>query len=147
MSAPAYSVAFDRTALTLTTLTIANTPSGSFWLPEDGTEWPRFGRRKEYAPPSRYLAGRTLLASVSDVGTLPLTVYAKAATTTALETLKAELQTAVDQWSYTLTLTVDGAAATYTAECVDDDIAWGELDSGKVRAHFARGSVAIPLYP
>lgn len=143
----AISVAFSRTSLTLSTLTVTNTPGGSFWLPEDGVEWPRFGRRKEHSPPSRYLSGRTLLARVSDVGTLPLNIYAGAASTSALETLKAELQTAVDQWTYDLILTVDGAAVTYTAECVDDDIAWGDIDSGRVRAHIARGTVAIPLYP
>lgn len=141
------SVAFSRSGLSLTTLTISDTPGSSFWLPESGSDWPRFGRRKEYAPNSRYLSGRTLLARASDIGTLPLTVYAKAATGTALEALKAELQQAVDQWTYSLTLTVDGAAATYTAECVDDDIAWGELDSGMVRAHIARGTFAVPLYP
>jgi hypothetical protein len=141
------SVSFDRTALSLSALTITETPGGSYWLPEQGAEWPRFSRRKEYAPAVRYLGGRTLLARVADVGTLPLTVYARAASGSALDTLKAALQTAVDQWMYDLTLTIDGVAVTYTAECVDDDIAWGEVDSGMVKAHLARGTVAIPLYP
>lgn len=141
------SVAFTRTALTLPTLTVTNTPGGTYWIPEEGTEWPRFGRRKTHAPPSPYVAGRVLLARVTDVGTLSLTVYASAATTSALEDAKAALQAAVDQWTYTLTLTVDGDAQAFTAECCDDEITWGEVDSGMVRAFIARGSVVIPLYP
>lgn len=141
-----FSVSFDRTALSLSALTITET-RGSFWIPEDGSDWPRFGRRKEYAPNVRYLGGRTLLARVSDVGTLPLTVYATAASGSALDALKAQLQAAVDQWAYDLTLTIDGVAATYTAECVDDDVAWGAIDSGMVKAHVARGTFAVPLYP
>lgn len=143
----AMSVSFNRTSLTLSALAISNTPGGDFWLPEAGIEWPRFGRRKEHAPPSRYLSGRTLLARVSDVGTLPLSIYAKGTSAGDLAALKAELQAAVDQWTYDITLTVAGAAATYTAECVDDDIAWGEIDSGMVRARIIRGTFAVPLYP
>lgn len=141
------SVAFSRTSLSLATLTITESESGGFWLPEDGIEWPRFGRRKTYAPDSPYLSGRTLLARATDIGTLPLTVYVTAASGSALETLKAALQAAVDQWTYSLTLTVDSAAQTFTAECVDDDIAWGDLDSGMVKARIARGTFAVPLYP
>ena len=143
-----FSASFDRTALSLPALTITETPGvGSFWFPEDGNEWPRFSRRKEYAPNVRYLGGRTLLARVSDVGTLPLNVYAQASTGSALDALKAALQATVDQWTYDLTLTVDGVSATYTAECVDDDIAWGEITAGMVKAHMVRGSFAVPLYP
>ena len=142
----AMSVVFDRTALTLGDLTISNTPGGDYWLPE-GVEWPRFGRRKEFAPPSPYLSGRTLLARVSDVGLLPLTIYVGGSTTSEVETQKAALQAAVDQWSYDLTLTVDGVSADFTAECADDDITWGAIDSGMVRAHICRGSLTIPLYP
>lgn len=143
------SVTIDRTSLGTSALTLLDFPSGtsSIWIPKDGIEWPRFGRRKEYAPNVRYLSGRTLLARVSDIGTLPLTVHAEAASSAALDALKAQLQAAVDQWMYDLTLTVDGVAATYTAECVDDDIAWGDINSQQVGAHLALGTFAVPLYP
>jgi hypothetical protein len=144
----AISVTFDRTVLSLADLTITGTPGGDFWLPEDGVEWPRFPRRKDRAPASRYLSGPgALLGRVADLGTFPLPVYVGGDTSAEVETNKAIIQAAVDQWSYELTLTVDGAAQVFTAECVDDEIAWGEIDSGMVRAHICRGSVAIPLYP
>jgi hypothetical protein len=82
-----------------------------------------------------------------DLGTLPLPVYVGGDTYAEVETNKAVLQAAVDQWSYELTLTVEGAGYVFTAECVDDEIAWGEIDSGMVRARICRGTVAIPLYP
>jgi len=142
------SVAFDRTALTLPTLTITSTPGGDFWIPEDGTEWPRFPRRKERAPAVRYIAGPgALLARVSDLGTFPLTVYAAGDTDGEVWDNREALQAAVDQWMYDLTLTVGSASRAYTAECVDDEIAWGEIDSGMVRRRICRGTVSIPLYP
>lgn len=140
------SVAFDRSSLTLATLTVTEDFTATYWISNE-VEWPRFSRRKTTAPPSPYLNGRTLLAKVADMGTLPLTVYAQGATTSALETAKTALQTCVDQWTYDLTLTVDGVARAYVAECVDDDISWGPIDAPLVRAHFARGSFVIPLYP
>jgi hypothetical protein len=144
----AISVALDRTALSLSALTITGTPGGDFWLPEDGVEWPRFPRRKTRAPASSYLSGPgALLARVTDLGTLPLPVYVGGDTHAEVETNKAVLQAAVDQWSYELTLTVEGVGYVFTAECVDDEIAWGEIDSGMVRARICRGTVAIPLYP
>jgi hypothetical protein len=141
-------VTFSRTSLTLLDLLADSTPTGDYVIPEDGTSWPKFGRRKERAPAVRYLSGPgTLLARVSDLGTLPLTVYVQGDSDTEVETNKAALQAAVDQWSYGLTLAVGTASRSFTAECVDDDIDWGEIDSGMVRARICRGSVSIPLYP
>lgn len=142
------SVVLSRTALTLDPLTISQDFTGTtYWLPNGDLEWPRFTKRKEHAPPSRYLSGRTLLSRVDDTATLPLVIYATAGTSSALDTAKTALEAALNQWTYSLTLTVDGVARTYTAECADDDISWGAIDSGMVRAKLARGSVVIPLYP
>jgi hypothetical protein len=140
------SVAFDRTSLSLSALTIGTSPADDFWLPGDGISWPHFGRRKDRAPASRYMDGPgALLARVADVGTFPLAFYATGDTTADVETNMAALHAAVDQWTYDLTLTVDGAAQTFAAECADDEIAWGDIDSGMVRARIVRGSVVVPL--
>jgi hypothetical protein len=144
----AISVAFDRTALSLSTLTVTSTPGGDFWLPEEGLEWPRFPRRKERSPAVRYLEGDgALLGRARGMGLFPFPIYVGGDTTAEVETNKAIIQAAVDQWTYDLTLTVDGSALAYTAECAEDDIAWGPIDSGMVRAHICRGSLTIPLYP
>lgn len=137
----------DRTSLSLSPLVIEQGPfTGALYLPEDGLTWPAFTARRTYAPDSAYAAGRVLLAAVQDASELPLTVYAHADTTVALNTAKAELEAAVAQWSYDLTLTVDSVAHTYHAEIVLG-VPWGPLDSGMVAAHMARTSFSIPLNP
>lgn len=144
-----FSVTFDRTSLSLGDL-VAGAPSSSsdYWLPSAGISWPKFSRRKTRAPAPPHIAGDgALLARVAGMGLFPLTVYATGDTTAEVETAKAALQAAVDQWTYDLTLEVDGVSQSFTAECVEDEIDWGEIDSGMVRAHICRGTVNIPLYP
>lgn len=145
----AIAVTFDRTVLSLADLVIgAPSPSSDFWIPEEGISYPKFARRKTRAPGPPHIDGPgALLARVSDIGLFPLTVYAGADTDEALWDAREALQAAVDQWSYDLTLEVGDATRTFTAECVDDEIDWGEIDSGMVRARICRGSIAIPLYP
>lgn len=140
-------LSIDRATLSLAPLVITENPFGTKWhIPEDGITWPSFDTRRTYAPDSAYASGRTLLAAVLGEGDLPLTIYAHGDTTTELEASKAELAAAVAQWSYDLTLTVDGAVRTYSAELVLD-LPWGSIDSGMVRAHMARTSFSIPLNP
>lgn len=128
-------------------LVITANPHGTtFHLPEDGVVWPAFETRRTYAPDSAYESGRMLLAAVQDAAELSLTVYAHAASGAALATAKAELEAALAQWSYDLTLTVDSVAYTYHAEIVLG-IPWGPIDSGMVAAHMASASFSIPLNP
>lgn len=135
-----------RDSLSLADLTIGTSPTDDFWLPEDGISWPHFGRRKDRAPVSRYVDGPgALLSRVADAGTFPLAVYATGDTDAEVVANMAVLQAAVDQWTYDLTLVTGSASQAFTAECADDEIAWGDIDSGMVRARIARGSVVIPL--
>lgn len=141
------SLTFDRNSLSLTPLVVTSNPHGTtLHLPEDGLTWPAFGTRRTYAPDSAYAAGRALLAAVKDATEIPVTVYAHGDTTAALNAAQAELEAAVAQWSYDLTLTVDGVPHVYRAEIVLG-IPWGPVDSGMVRAHMARTSFSIPLNP
>ena len=137
----------DRTSLSLSPLVIHASPfAGALYLPEDGVTWPAFTARRTYAPDSAYESGRTLLAAVQDASELPVTVYAHATTTVALNAAKAELEAALAQWSYDITLTVDSVAHVYNAEIVLG-VPWGPIDSGMVAAHMARSSFSIPLNP
>lgn len=141
------SVSFDRTSLSLGPLVITNDPfSGGLYLPEDGAVWPVFETRRTYAPDSAYEAGRTLLAAVRGAAELPLTVYAHGSSGAAVAAAKAELEAALAQWSYDLTLTVDSVPYVYNAEVVLG-VPWGPIDSGMVAAHLARTSFTIPLNP
>jgi len=138
------------TALSLTIsrdgadLVITNNPTGTdFWV--DTVVSPQFSIRATYAPASAYVAGNKLLAAVLDASVLPLVVYAQAASSSALATLQAELEAAVSQFSYTVTLTVDGVARSWQADPTWPN--WGDVDSGMVAAKIARASFAIPVNP
>lgn len=141
-----WSLTFDRSALELDDLVIDGDPfAGSFHLPEDGLEWPAFKFRYGYAPESRDVPGRTLLAAVLDASSLPAVIYAHADTTAALKAAQAELEAAVSQWSYDVTLTVDGQSWTWAAD--PSWPSWGPIDSGMVRARLSRASLVIPINP
>ena len=139
-----WQVTFDRSSLSLPDLVISSTPGGTFWLPEDGFARPARALRKTYAPDSAYASGRQLLAAVEDAAEVPLTIYAQASSAALLEAAVNELEEALGQWSYDLTVAVDGQARTYHAEIVRP--AWFQ-DSGMVKAHMARATVSVPVNP
>lgn len=127
-------------------LTVTDTvPTAGFWLPEDGVGQIARDIRRTYATDSAYYPGKVLLAAVEDAGTVPLTIYAQAATSAALQTLRDQLEAAALQWSYDLTITVDGVAKTYNAELAMP--VWTALDSGMARAHIDRCALSIPVNP
>lgn len=145
MSTPVWSLTIARES-PLADLVITNDPhAGNFHLPEDGLERPGFTMRRTYAPDSAYFPGRTLLAAVADASTLPVIIYAHATTSALLVTAMAELEAALTQFAYDITLSIDGQAKTWLA---DPELPqWGAIDSGMVRAHMARASVVIPINP
>lgn len=140
------SVTFTRAALSLPDLTIADNPfAASLWVPEDGVGAVGWDFRRTYAPDSGWQGGKGLLAAVREASTLPLTIYATAATSAALATVKDSLEAAAAQWSYTVTVTVDGVSESYNCEPAIPQ--WGPVDSGMVRAHMARCQLVIPVNP
>lgn len=142
------SLTINRVAsgLAITNLVIGTTfASGSLYLPEDGLTRPDMDYRRGYAPDSSYVPGRTLLAAVLEASTLPVTIYARAASTSALRTLEATLTAALAQWAYDVTLTVDGQSETWTGEPTRP--AFGPVDSGMVRAFISRAALTIPINP
>ena len=143
-----YSVSIDRSALLLDPLVIDNNPFGTdFHLPSDGIGRPNFSLRKAYAPASEIMAGAQLLGVVSDVGSLPLRIYAHGTTTADLYANMAVLEAALGgQWAgYEFTQTIDGVARTYWA---DPELpTWGPVDSGEVAAFIAICTVTVPLQP
>lgn len=138
------SLTIDRASLSLSDLVIGNDPTGAdFWI--DSTIYPQFSPRVTYAPDSAYVAGKKLLAATLDAAVLPAVIYAQAATSAALATLRAELEAAVSQFSYTVTLTVDGVAQSWPADFTWP--IWGDVDSGMVAAKLARASFSISVNP
>lgn len=138
------SLTITRASLSLPDLVIGDDPGGSLWIAGAGE--PGFGFRYNYAPDSDHVPGSALLSAVLEMSSLPVTIYARAASSAALATLRNEVAAAVSQFSYTVTLTVDGIASSFSADPVWPHWQWAE-DSGMVAAHMASTSLSIPVNP
>lgn len=134
-----------RTGLGLADLVITSNPGGDYVIAEEGVGQPDATWRYYRAPESSDMHGSVLLAATKENSSLPLVITVHGDTAAALETNKAALTDALEQWSYTATLLVDGQGDTYS--CDPTSPRWGDYDSGMVRAHMARASVVIPVYP
>ena len=127
-----------------TDLTIDDTPMSDFWIPEDGLGRPSKEWRRKYADEGLY-HGALMTQATLEQTDLPLRVYCKAASTSALVALQDELEDAVSQFTYTATVTVDGVARIWN--CDPADISWGLVASDMTRAYIALASLVIPVYP
>lgn len=142
-----WTVTVTRTGLSLADLVITNNPVGAtYWLPEEGLEEPDQEYRRTYMPDHPDIHGKELLSAVLEHTNLPLQVYATAATAADLRAAKVALMDAFGQFSYSVTVDVDGESwGMFSADPAG--IRWGAVDSGMVRAHLARASLVVPVYP
>ena len=131
-------------SLTLGTLVIANDPSDGLWLDEDGLSWPE-KRWSRTSASSRWTHGSVQTNARLEQTAVSATVYAQGATHAALRAKQAELEAAAFEWSFDLTITEDGQAVTYAADCAD--VTWSDADSGMAGAHLARAVLTIPVHP
>lgn len=142
-------VEIDRTGLTLEPLLITGDPIGNpdepFFFPPDGVQLPDFAMRSVYAPPSAWTPGQLLLAATLDSASLGLSVMVRASSDATLATLKSELETAVSQFSYTVTLTQGAAVQSWSADATWP--AWGPLDFGLASNYMAQAGLSIPVNP
>lgn len=135
-----------RASLSLPDLVITNNPFGAtFWLPEEGLEEPTVDWRLTYYPDAPDIAGKALRAAVLEHTAIPAAIYTQASDAATLQANKRELLNALGQFSYSVTLDLDGAADTYDADPCGPR--WGPVDSGMVRSRIARAEVLIPVYP
>lgn len=118
---------------------------GDFHIPEEGFEWPRFGMRREYAPPSVWVAGELLLSVVSGPADWQFEVYAHGDTSGDLSDAMDELEAALTQFAFDVTIDVNGVTRTYAADPEFPD--WGEVDTGMARAHMAKATIRLQLNP
>ena len=139
------SLTISRTSLSLADLVIDQDSTQPFWLPEDGLEEPDNDWRINYMPDHPDVHGKEKLSAVLEHSAIPAVVYTKAADVATLAAQKAALAAALGQWSYTVTLNLNGATYAYSADPCGPR--WGAVDSGMVRAKIAKASVVIPVYP
>lgn len=143
------SLSLDRTSLSLSPLLIyPNRAQGPFWISGaagDEVDEPDFVYRYNYAPDSAYVAGKVLLAAVLDQATLPAVVRVLGTSATDLATKKAELRAALGQFSYSITLSLNGVASTFSADCSTP--AWGAVQRWMQVGFTARAVLTIPVNP
>ncbi len=139
------SVTFDRTSLSLSDLVVGlYAADATYFLPPEGITRPAFTMRRTYAPDGD-ITGKQLLQAVQDSGPVQLSIYAQATSTSALTTAMEALDAAATQWSYDLTVTVDGVARTYPAD--PEFPQWGLVDAGLVGVFLALATITVPVNP
>jgi hypothetical protein len=95
----------------------------------------------------RYQHGRALLGAVLDARSLTFVVRVKGSTWIAAQNNYAELETALSQFTYTVTATIDGRVDVYTCEPADITLAGGTLNKHQAMRHRQEYEVTIPVSP
>lgn len=106
-------------------------------------------RRTTYAADSAYTHSSEKIASALQQGILGFHFVADVATETALQVAIAEVEAALDQWSYTVTTTINGAPPKVWA-CDEGSIQIagdGERDFYNLTNVDPVYAVSIPVYP
>lgn len=140
-------ISIDRTSLSLAPLVLSGTNDANPIGVTDYTE-PAINPRLTYAPDSAYVNGSTPLAVAWQDTIVGFAVCTTdAATEAASRTLIAELRTAVEQFSFAVTVTVDGAPAeTWACHTGSVTPVSGRTFSDLLR-HNPEWSVTIPAHP
>lgn len=141
-------VTIDRSGLSLSDLVIDSSLTATYTLAEGGLGRIGIAQRETFADDSAWVDGRMRVAVVKEESALPLVVRVQASTSSALDTAVVALETALCQFTYTVTMVVDGVSKVWTAY----PAAIGGADDGlihpwQVEAHYADLSIRIPLYP
>lgn len=141
------SVSIDRTSLELDPLVIGGTGSDTFTLTESGLGRPGVTPRATTAGDSPWVHGSVTVAAVREQSALPLEVLVQADSDALLEAAIAELDAALWQFAYTVTVTVGGVGQVWAA----DPAAWSTAGDARRWAYAARFievlTVTIPVHP
>lgn len=132
--------------------TISRTSGGNLVIDSDGIyrvvsfgPGARSWRRDRATSPS--VAGGQLVNAVLDVQVRPLVVRVYGATAAELNTRTGALVDALSQFSYTLTVTIDGTTWAYACEPADGGPVNGELDKFELLSRQQTYAFQIPGSP
>lgn len=138
-------VSLDRTSLSLSALAITDDGS-TYQLKQDGLSRPAMTWRFTTMPDSADIHGTENVAAARERTTIPLEVIVKSTSSSALNTAVVALETALSQWAYDVTVTVDGVAQVWHAA----PAAWSfsqPTSPGMVAQFFTLMTITIPVYP
>lgn len=141
------SVSIDRTSLSLSPLVIDTDGFGTYYVDSAGLG--RVGRtvRETVATSSPFVHGILVTGSVYDDAALPLVVRVQASTTSALDTAVTALETALAQFSYSVTVVMDGVTKVWTARPATIQSTDALIDFARVTNHIEDLTISIPVYP
>lgn len=91
------------------------------------------------------LHGAPQTSAVLEVTEVALTVAARAASAAALDAYRMELEDAVFQWAFTLTVVEDGVTTVYSCDCAD--ITWNAYTAGMADGLISTATLTIPCHP
>lgn len=141
------SVTIDRSSLSLADLVIDEAMDGTYVLllgsrlRRPGTIW-----RKSAMPDSNDVHGTEFLTAVKEQADIPLKVMVQADTSAALDTAIDELDDALSQFTYPVTVDLDGVEKVWDASPAP----WSPDDLEEYQAvlqHFDVLTVTLPVYP
>lgn len=141
-------ISIDRTSLTLPALVMLGHPDASLALGVTDYTEPAMQPRINYAPTSGYVHGEQALGWAWQETMLNFSVSTfNQPSENASRTLVAELRTAITQFSYTVTVTVDGAAAESWTCRPGSLVPAGSRSLADVTHHRPVWAVSIPCHP
>lgn len=140
------SVALDRSSLSLSDLVIDDDTTATYVLLKDGLGRPGITWRLGAMPDSADVHGTEYVSAVKEQTSLPLRVMVQAASSAALDVAVTALEDALSQFTYPVTVDVDGVARVWSGA----PAAWS-TESGVQHAYVAGFFdvllVTIPVYP
>jgi hypothetical protein len=134
-----------RDSLDLPALVITGAPpaGGAGFRVDTLTRPARVWERERAA--SQWVHGAVQTRATLEVASFGLTVHAQAASAAALDALRDELDDALSQWTFPLTVNESGVSKVYDCDCAD--VSWQDYDSGMADAHLSTATVTVPCYP
>lgn len=141
MPAPTVSVVISQTPTNLT-LSAAN----GYKVVYNGLGQPSGLWRRGYAS-SPWVDGATLTSAALEQSVLNLAVWVSADTASSLRTRIDNLTAAVSQFTYTVTVTLNSQAETWTADPADWALDGERWQGSFLARHMQRVNLAIPVYP
>jgi hypothetical protein len=140
-------VVIDRTALSLSPLTIDTDGFSTYAVDARGLG--RVGKtpRETFATDSPYINGRTRTSVVLEESALPLGIRVQASSSSALNTAVTALEDALWQFVYTVTVTLDGVVKVWTAYPATIQSVDGLLAFERATSFHEDLSISIPVYP
>lgn len=141
----AASISIDRTSLSLGALTVGDDPADTYILTPTGIGDPEMVWRFGTMANADSVHGREITSAALEQTALNLEVVVTGSSASNLRANRVALTTAISQFVYTTTVTVDGVAQVWT--CDPGNWSSGPVNYGLQTALVQVLALSIPVYP